>query len=644
MKKKMVLMLMACVMTVSLVSCGQNPENSGVNDGMNQEQNGTDKNDGESVELGTLISRICQSTEEEFNSQEYYVNLPSNYGYENYLSPFAQSFALDTDESIILAQQYDTFTPVSGVEEVFTTYCAEVVEALNDNGHRNAANFFVGSTENVEINGLSMCKHKGICQYYDADNNVCEEKFVAYAAPTSNGSYGFFIVMGTNGAQVEADALYVATTYRETEEISEEIISKLSSINSESIAGAEEGWGEILPWEIKEVSVPAVEPLVWQEVATKNGRTTKVATTPLNFTFEQVKEILARHDVIGGSYNLFDYNTINVVSNAEGEVDMVAYSFTDQLLGMKKGASFDEVSEYFCDFTLTMNRNTSDFTNCNNVSIHFSSLAETQESQEKVKALLTELFGTEIAEYLVYTECDGESEDEGVFAYGDGAEYILKTSRNKYGTTFTVGFNIPLTHERLAERVYNYDGGYEPVTDTVKYNFSELTGGLFADLDVTDFRNYENEYLSLGDGVHVYAEPTVTYETMQLNATDILYRGKMSLRAQKEEWIARNCPYHTIDAEVVEDAEGVKSIQVSYEVENTWDEKVSFETVADLHLAQLQALFPEAELSAVTYDALKADDVQVDLGKVTILDKECQCIAVLDDSKEWTMSITWNRE
>lgn len=63
MKKKIVLMLMACVMTVSLVSCGQNTGNSGGNDGKKQEQGGQAKNDGESVELGTLIKRTCQNTE-----------------------------------------------------------------------------------------------------------------------------------------------------------------------------------------------------------------------------------------------------------------------------------------------------------------------------------------------------------------------------------------------------------------------------------------------------------------------------------------------------------------------------------------------------------------------------------------------------
>lgn len=397
-------------------------------------------------------------------------------------------------------------------------------------------------------------------------------------------------------------------------------------------------------WETREVALPNLPEFTVENVTVGTGESLAMARTQFDFTEEEIHEIISRHSIIEENYELYDGIDVSAYGETVNGSDYVFYQMKEGVWGKSKDEDYVYVSTLSADFMLDMSRITSDFLTWNDINLVLCNLEPCKENQEKIYALATDVFGEELAEFLVYQNISDEYYED---VYLENTKYTLSSYWDEDSVVLGVSIEPNVSNGWNMGRDFDcYDGGYEPVTGYTRYTPSQLTGGLISDLDVTSFSNYGAGIMSIGDGRYVATDlGTLRYNELYAGETERESNfsvGLVSLRDGRE---TDDCPLHTMDWKVEEDGEGISNLNFEYgvEIRNTSD--YTIEQVVDTMKAQIQYLFPAEDLSAVTAEAIRSEgEIELTFAPVTAMDLTCDCIVTIEDDGTWTMTLSYNRD
>lgn len=149
-----------------------------------------------------------------------YINFPKTYarGNEEYTAIINVKQGVEKSFAIFDAQTDSDEEVVNSLEEVFPAYFPRAVKVMESSYSTSYSDFAfeITGSELTEVNGMEMCKYKGI-NTYNKDGVAEEKMFVAYSAQASNGAYVYWMVFGVEDEKIlEEDAAFIAQTFRET--------------------------------------------------------------------------------------------------------------------------------------------------------------------------------------------------------------------------------------------------------------------------------------------------------------------------------------------------------------------------------------------------------------------------------------------
>lgn len=394
-------------------------------------------------------------------------------------------------------------------------------------------------------------------------------------------------------------------------------------------------------WQTKPMEMPDLNVLTWEDVNIADVLTTPIAATPFDYTSQELWDMVSGYSYIKDNFELYRETKTTGWGNHYKQGDFVHYLVEERIYGMEKeDADAGNISSIYAGFQVTTTQDTSDFSDWNSVYIHFADLESTKETQELIYPIVEDILGKEFAEYLVYHE---QGEDFSETVEEGNVEYTFYSRRSGSGIGYQVSMKV--NHTREENKFYYYDNGYEAMTDNMKYNLSQVTGGRMDDFDVLNFGNYEADYLAIAPMDYEYTDlDSVSYSVVPISTTQTEYKYSMKLYAKNEDGNG-NC--YVVNWDIIENAGEMERFHVDHKVWNNFNYNIKpyhDEDIFGFKLAQIKHWFPDADLSSITYEELdEKEEMTIDLPSVTIMDKECSCKLWMDEYTEWSVALDWTK-
>ncbi len=264
-------------------------------------------------------------------------------------------------------------------------------------------------------------------------------------------------------------------------------------------------------WKTREMVQPSLEDVSVRSVSIEDVLTIKIATTPFNFDIDEIEQKLRVNSFITDRFNLSREKRETIYSaESYTEGDFHDYVYTDAINGRLEGEDTTQ------DFYVSLTTDYSTYDNVNYASVYINNMPEAADTQENIRMVLKDIFGEEVAEYLVYgpSDPDANARDkynmEAVIESSGGNKYLLERDLEKndhnvltsiegtWKMTFSVRVSEP-GFSNLTTFAY-YDGKKVPMAHSAKYNMSDITEGGVSDINLNNFSQMFPEYTRVDIG------------------------------------------------------------------------------------------------------------------------------------------------
>ena len=273
------------------------------------------------------------------------------------------------------------------------------------------------------------------------------------------------------------------------------------------------------PWKVRAVAAPQLpEPALTESTRTQTfsgEQINYVMTNPVDVSFDKVREAAHKVAVLTETYDLG-------VSHAEemqkGDPSFY-FDLTDSVVGVRKD---NDGKPNEPDMRIDLMQKTAYATNPYIYYFEFVGLPQTPDTQEQLYAFLEELFGRELAEFLIYAE-DPDGLDKGGYD-SDAALHELYEEAPAGPAKFLYGRRVLVDYKGVShiellfgldtgELDYdaNYGGDYVADFSHLKYQLSDVFPAL-TNLDLDDLEGMCSDFFDLsGDKETDWSRPSHSY-------------------------------------------------------------------------------------------------------------------------------------
>ncbi|MBQ9140176.1 MAG: hypothetical protein IJX63_00090 [Lachnospiraceae bacterium] len=407
-------------------------------------------------------------------------------------------------------------------------------------------------------------------------------------------------------------------------------------------------------WLSKEnLQVPAFGSLAVEDRTALDGSVSyKISDTPFKPDIDAIEEALKNNENVKGIYNMSRSKSEDLDDFATyTEGDFYVYSTREFINGR-----FED-EEILTDLCVRFSTDYSMFNDISSISLSLGEIPQTNLSQEKVYSIAEDVYGSVIAEYLVYSasNANGPGKDERLDFYEtitgeDGTRYSLERDFSKYSSDdpWSVRFYVGIEYPSFStQNRYNYDnGGKELMYNSAKYTVSDITEGGLSDADFAQFSTMFPEYTGIDVGAKFIRNGMnrFSYEEETLHNGDVQYSFEMyELSTLLEDVVKYKQPTCNIEYTLKENAEGLYEVKAKFRSESVYRHAENFEAKKALEAMkeQVAVLMPYVDFSELVYT--EGNTHYILEGTHTLLGVECKYsinFSISSNDGSWSGSIT----
>lgn len=378
-------------------------------------------------------------------------------------------------------------------------------------------------------------------------------------------------------------------------------------------------------WEEKELELPKVADGTKREVSITENTKIDIYKASWDFDFVKMKEIVRKNKLVTDNYVLAEDHLERMDGERYTDIgERVSFDYEDSVIGAYKDGNENE-TQWFNDFTFELCYQTELFDGAKSSSVSFHNIKLDKKVQKEMASFLSELYGEDIAEYLVFAkDKDGKTADDKVLNekgyMSDTVEVgILKyhlvrnidvSKEGENYVTFIVraDVNEDLSYSRFSY----YDNEYKTKYGEMKYKVSDfLKPENIGNTDYTTFSTFADKYMNIGP--HEYFRTILDNTTFRIvQADNGISRYECSFEAMKgcSDISKLISPVLDIDYEFVEKDGTIINTEIQIEGdagfihtnEETDAEKQSAHSqLISVNKQQIEALFPGLDTSQMSY-------------------------------------------
>ena len=370
----------------------------------------------------------------------------------------------------------------------------------------------------------------------------------------------------------------------------------------------------MVDWQTKEVEVLALQPLEINEVVITQDVINKVATTPFDFSVDEIKARLAENSFVSENYVLATYKSDVTEGDTYTEGNKFKYTITEKILGIyKDGASFENTE--YSDMYISFGRDTSEYNNFSSITIGFNQVKPDSGCQDNVYSVIKDALGEEYAEYMVYgRDADVDIADavyfEDYIETSNGTySFVRDYSENKDGT-FNLSFELMVSDDGIKNPFAYYDGGYTSVSESIPYTFDTMVNGEIGNADYKQLAVLCDGYMQncSESYVRTLLESITAGYLVADDGTKITEYNLACICGSSDMGKAVS-PELDINYTIVEDANGICKMECSIggtagHIYDDVDKEVAYAEIVELSKKYANYLFPELDLSDITLVAV----------------------------------------
>lgn len=367
-------------------------------------------------------------------------------------------------------------------------------------------------------------------------------------------------------------------------------------------------------WLSKEnLPVPAFGPLAVEDRTALDGSVSyKISDTPFKPDIDAIEEALKSNENVKGIYNISRSKSEDLDDFATyTEGDFYVYSTGEFINGRFEDEEIltDLCVKFYTDYSM--------FNDISSISLRLGEVPQTNLAQEKVYSIAEDVYGSVIAEYLVYAapNANGSGKDERLDFYEtitgeDGTRYSLERDFSKYSSDdpWSVRFYVGIEYPSFStQNRYNYDnGGKELMYNSAKYTVSDITEGGLSDADFAQFSTMFPEYTGINVGAKFIRNGMnrFSYEEETLHNGDVQYSFELyELSTLLEDVVKYKQPTCNIEYTLKENTEGIYDVNASFYSDSVYRHAENFEAKKALEAMkeQVAVLMPYVDCSELVY-------------------------------------------
>lgn len=371
----------------------------------------------------------------------------------------------------------------------------------------------------------------------------------------------------------------------------------------------------MIDWQTKDVEVLALQRLEISEVVITQDVINKVATTPFDFSVDEIKAKLAENSFVSENYVLATYKSDVTEGDTYTEGDKFKYTITEKVCGVyKDGASFENTE--YSDMYISFGRDTSKYNNFSSITIGFNQVKPDSGFQDNVYSVIKDALGEEYANYMVYgKDADVDITDavylEDYIETSNGTySFVRDYSENKDGT-FNLSFELMVGDDGIKNPFAYYDGGYTSISESIPYTFDTMVNGEIGNADYKQLATLCDGYMQncSESYVRTLLESITTGYLVADDGTKITEYNLVCICGSSDQGKALS-PELDINYTIVEDANSICKIECSIggtagHISDDVEKEVAYTEIVELSKKYANYLFPELDLSDITLAAME---------------------------------------
>ena len=387
-------------------------------------------------------------------------------------------------------------------------------------------------------------------------------------------------------------------------------------------------------WKSREnLTIPSFDAVAVEEKVALDGKLPyKLSATPFHYDLDNLEEVLGNNEYINGIYNISRIKTERMDEfETFEEGDFHTCTTEETIIGRVEG---EENFKYF-RFDLTTHHKL--FHEPNKVYLKIYGVPQTNLTQNKICDIAEDVFGKEIAEYLVYspTNAKAPGKDDRLDFYGevkgpDGASYSFRrdldflSKEDGWSVAFTVELFSP---SFSADGNYPYDdGGKEPLYNSAKYTISDITENGLSNADFNNFSTMWPEYTGVYAGGEFMRNGMSGFDYSE----EVLHNGDKvydfclwNIKTLLKDVQGYKQPELHIQYTIKENEEGIYDLYKYISSDNVYQhvENRNDEEVLACMIEQASVIMPYADFSQVIYNP--EQEVYKVEGTHTLMGIEC---------------------
>lgn len=381
-------------------------------------------------------------------------------------------------------------------------------------------------------------------------------------------------------------------------------------------------------WETKQVEAPTVAEVTFEEIKAFDNADvkTKMYSTFLTMTQDDLLNALQANKYITDTFELAKGTYEDIECTVYGDVGEQAKIIEQKYIsGGKKGSSLvDNGSFYDLDFRLV--RDTWRFRTPYKIELTLKDISVNKDVQKEMLSILTDVLGSDIANYIVYAEdLDGKTVSGEGLKEGQLSEYI-EAGDAKYifyryvdydaeePNKSNIYFYIQLDKSIADNKLEYFTNGYTSAANDMKYKLSSI----FKDItiDKNQFSNLFSEYMKMIDSGYVRTLIDNIYIDYEYGLNGV-NRGRIEIESKcgMEEVANVISPQLNIDFEYAEkdsdiidfelEIEGESMFLFTNQCETDEEKEAAYKDMIQDVAVQINKLFPSIDTSFINYDTCR---------------------------------------
>ncbi len=377
----------------------------------------------------------------------------------------------------------------------------------------------------------------------------------------------------------------------------------------------------MVEWQTKDVKALDLKPLEINEVTITENVKIKVATTPFDFSVDEIKARLEENQFINDNYVLAMFKGDITEGDTYSDVgNKFKYDITEKICGVYKAEATSENTDY-SHMYVAFGRDTSKYDNYSSINIVFNQVKPDSNFQNGVYSIIRDALGEEYAEYMVYAK-DADGKNLGQYDLIDEVfvEDYIQTSNGTYlytrsysenkDNTFNISFELKVSEDGIKNSFVHHEGGYTSVSESLTYTFDTMVNGEIGNSDYQQLNTLCDEYMQIGFDSYsrTLLDNISTSYLVADNGIKVTEYDLVCLRGSAD-YGKLFAPELGIDYTVVENADGIHKIEYSIEgsaghISKSEDRDASYTKLVEVMKQRVNCLFPEVDLSDVTFSAM----------------------------------------